>query len=188
MRIVLSFILAAVILTACNEPKSSVSSTKTSKLLDENMALEIQKMRESSTERLNQYESRMAELMMTMNEAILSEAPDVREKYQEVYSAQMQLLQTKSHFDLERMMFVDKMLTQIATANSQKDLEERAKKLIEELNQQSEMFLQSYSGLLDAMQNAGIETPLIEELMKPTGDGQEMDESGEMVPAGAEVQ
>lgn len=175
-------------LSACNDPKSSVSSTKTAKLLDPALAIEIQKMREESSQELHQFESRMGELIMTMNESMFGEMPDVKAKYNDVLAAQMQMLQTKSHFDMERMMFVDKMMNQIATANSKDEVKKNSESLINELRQQSEIYIQSYRNLLDAMHNAGIESPLIDEMMMPENGEEPQDGSvdggveGEVAP------
>jgi ferritin-like metal-binding protein YciE len=85
----------------------------------------------------------------------------------------MELLQTKNHYDMERNMFVDKMLNSLSNATSKDEVRKNSLMHIDELRNQGQLYLNSYQKLLAELQKAKIETPIIEELMKaaPHVDG-----------------
>jgi len=162
---------------SCNKQESSVSSTRTSKLVDIALAEELQKMREESNNEVHQFESRISELLMTLNEEMFKDNPQVKEKYMPVLNAEMQMFQAKAHFDMERSMFIDKMMNQLANANSREEVKKNGEQLIQELRQQSQMYMESCRRLLGEMSNVGMESPLIEEL-KHAGPHVEGDVAG----------
>lgn len=153
-------------IVSCNSNESSVSSVRTAKLLDQALVDELQKMREESNSQIHQFESRLPELTVMINETYFQENEALRTKYQGVSNAMMELLQTKTHYDMERNMFVDKMLNSLANATSKDDIRKNGLMHIDELRNQGQLYLNSYQKLLSELQKAKIETPILEELMR----------------------
>ncbi|MBI3142265.1 MAG: hypothetical protein HYZ16_05520 [Bacteroidetes bacterium] len=166
---------------SCNSKESSVSSVHAAKLLDQALVDELQKMREESNSQIHQFESRLPELTIMINEVYFMENAELRTKYQGVSNAMMELLQTKNHYDMERNMFVDKMLNSLSNATSKDEVRKNSLMHIDELRNQGQLYLNSYQKLLAELQKAKIETPIIEELMKaaPHVDGA-MNEAGDV--------
>ncbi|MBI1185389.1 hypothetical protein GC194_14050 [bacterium] len=152
--------------SACDQQKSSVSSTQQAKLLDNTVVDEIQQKREEGNAEVNQFESRMPELMMVYNEEILKNQPDLQAKYANMMNAELRLFQAKMQYDMEKSMFIDKVLHQVATANSKEEVRNNAEALINELRQQSTMYIESCRNLINEMKNAGIDNPLLDDMLR----------------------
>lgn len=181
-KTLIALLFVAFAFSACNsDPKSQVSSTKTNKLLDNEIALEIQQQKEEILRELNQIDSRVVEINLLINEVYSMDNPEMKEKYSELMAMQAEFYQAKSHYEMEKSMFIDKVMNEIVAANSKEDLRARANKLFEELKHQGDMYMNAGRNLLNTMRAAGIESPLMDEIMNANGDG-----SGDM-PEGEPV-
>jgi hypothetical protein len=175
-----ALLFVAFAFSACDsDPKSQVSSTKAARLLDQDMAFEIQKQREESMMELNNFDTRIVEAIMLINEAYSAECTSINENYTELMMAQAEFFQAKTHYEMERNMLIDKIINEVANGNSKDDIKEGINKLFEDLKHQSEMYLNSGRKLLAAMRNANIESPLIDEMLAPA-----MNEDDGTVPEG----
>jgi hypothetical protein len=175
-KTLIALLFVAFAFSACDsDPKSQVSSTKAARLLDQDMAYEIQKQREESMRELNNFDSRFVEALMLINETYTSECTSLNEKYAELMMAQAEFFQNKTHYEMERNMLIDKITNIVATANSKDEVKEQIAKVLEDVKHQSEIYLNSGRNLLGAMRNAKIESPLIDEMLAPAmneeGDG-----------------
>lgn len=164
LKSILTITGLSLLLWSCGQPTSSVSSLKTNNLVDTELADEIRKMREESNNELHRFESRLGEIFINVNQGIFESQPELRNKYTAVLDAQMHLIQSKAQFDLERNLLIDKLLSRIAEAKSKDEVKQGAEMLVEEMRQMSSIYLESYQKLFDAMQETGIETPLMDEL------------------------
>ncbi len=167
LKNIFALLLIVFALSSCSKTESSVSSTRAAKIIDQSLATELQSQRENATEEINQVDSRATELMMILNDLYTNDNPTIREKYGEVMAAQVEFIQSKSHYEMERSMFVDKMLNLAAEVSSRDQFKEDASKMIEELRRQGDMYMNATRNLLQAMKNAGVENPMLEEMLAP---------------------
>lgn len=165
VRILLVFTVLAFTFSSCDKKSEGSSSAQVAKLIDMDVAKRYNQLTSKSFEKIQMFESRMAEMLMMMNAEMIGNCPEAMNKYQSLINAQSDLIQMKATFDMERFNFSNQLMTMAAEAVSKEDLVSKIEESVAGIERSSNLYSEAYIRLLLAMDEANIQSPLIDELL-----------------------
>lgn len=166
-RIFLLFTVASLFFTSCDKKPQggSTSSSRMTRIIDKEVVAKYGQITSELNNSINSFEPRLPELLVMMNAEITSICPEQMMKYQEVMMAQTEMIQMKSTFDMERLNFTNQLLSAAAEASSKEELVGRIQDMVGSMERSSIMYSEAFTKLLITMQEAGMESPLIQEML-----------------------
>ena len=165
VRVFLLFSVLALVFTSCDKKPEGASTARMTKLLDVDLVNRYNELVSKSTEKVEMYESRMAELILMTNAEMLANCGENDLEFQELINAQSEVIHMKTVFDMERFNFSNQILILAANAVSKEDLLKKVENSVVALDQSAVMYTEAFVKLLISMDQAGLESPLIQELL-----------------------
>lgn len=168
-RGILPVVLVSMIFIGACEEKSQVSSHKT-KVYDEAVRDEIINIRQNTIVEMDADHERFVPLMLALQNGLLGNDPDRIERFSDMNGAMIRVLEERKTFQRELLQYDEKILVEISNASSKEELMQNIRLASKDLKAFVVQYEDAVNGLIQAMQEAGIDSPVMDEYRMDEGE------------------